>query len=242
MKVLNIGCGTKTSDDPDVVNLDWSMYLVIKSNPLLSRIAKVFLDTERRRRLDSLPDSIFVHDLRKGLPFPDNSIDAAYHSHFLEHLDRPIAGVFLREIRRVLRPGGIQRIVVPDMEKLCRDYVHHIDACGLQPAAVSCHDRYIGEIIEQMVRRESYGSSQKRPLRRWIERTLLGDARKRGETHQWMYDRFNLAHVLEQAGYSGVQVESYRSSRIAGWAAYGLDMHGDGLEYKPGSLYIEAVK
>ncbi len=75
-----------------------------------------------------------------------------------------------------------------------------------------------------------------------IENVLLGDARKRGETHQWMYDRVNLKSILKNLGYSRVEIQEYNSSLISDWDSYGLDLDGSREEYKPGSLYAEAVK
>ena len=60
-------------------------------------------------------------DLRKRLPFPDGCADAIFHEHLLEHL--PLAAVLplLRECRRVMRPGGIIRIGVPDAGRYAHD-------------------------------------------------------------------------------------------------------------------------
>ncbi|MEO7272844.1 MAG: methyltransferase domain-containing protein [Vicinamibacterales bacterium] len=240
--ILNIGCGTKTCSDKRVVNLDWSTYLFIKAHPLLNRLSRFVLSEERLARLRALPDSIVVHDLRKGIPYPDSSVDAVYHSHFLEHLDPPIARQFVQEVRRVLKPGGIQRIVVPDFERLAAEYLEHLHRCRVDPAGAAEHDRYVGAMIEQMVRREAYATRQQAGARRWLERLVVGDARSRGETHQWMYDRINLPHMLRSAGYSEVRVEGYDTSRIDDWNALGLDRNETGREYKPESLYVEAVK
>jgi SAM-dependent methyltransferase len=117
MNVLNLGCGTKVSSHPNVTNIDWSIYLRLRKNPVLRRITPLIVSGERRRRFLSLPDNILVHDLARGIPFPDQSIDAVYHSHTLEHLDRATAKRFLSEVLRVLKPGGIHRIVVPDLER-----------------------------------------------------------------------------------------------------------------------------
>jgi SAM-dependent methyltransferase len=242
VRVLNVGCGTKTSDDPSVINLDWSMYLVIKSNPVLARLSRLFLSDGRLERLNSLPDSIVVHDLRKGIPYAADSVDAVYHSHFLEHLDPPHARSFLQEVWRVLKPGGIQRIVVPDMERLCADYLTHLKLCLTDSQRASEHDRYVGGIIEQAVRREAAGASQQGPVWRTIDRLILGDARKRGETHQWMYDRVNLPSLLRSLGYRCVKVERYDTSSIPDWNRFGLDRNDKDGEYKPESLYVEAFK
>jgi SAM-dependent methyltransferase len=218
------------------------MYLVIRTNPILRAMSRLFLSDVRQQRLNQLPDSIVVHDLRKGIPFAGNSVDAVYHSHFLEHLDPPIARLFLIEVRRVLRPGGIQRIVVPDLEGLCADYLAHLQTCLKHPESIAEHDGYIARMIEQTVRREGVGTGQQRPLRRMLDRLLLGDARKRGETHQWMYDRINLPHLLRVIGYEEVRIERYDTSSIPGWNRLGLDRNDQQGEYKPESLYVEAVK
>jgi ubiquinone/menaquinone biosynthesis C-methylase UbiE len=53
-----------------------------------------------------------------ALPFPDASFDAAYANTVLQHLDDPPQA--LREMRRVLRPGGIVGIQDPDWATLLR--------------------------------------------------------------------------------------------------------------------------
>ena len=65
-------------------------------------------------RLD-WPSGLFVHDLRKPFPWPDASARCVYSSHTLEHLDREQGRAFLAECARVLAPGGVLRIVVPDL-------------------------------------------------------------------------------------------------------------------------------
>jgi SAM-dependent methyltransferase len=241
MKILNIGSGTQVCDSPDIVHIDWSVYLRIRKNPVLSAFARVFLDEQRRRQLRTLPGTLLVHDLRKGIPFPDNSIDAVYHSHFLEHLDRRDAPRFLADVCRVLRPGGIHRIVVPDWEQICREYVHLVDLGGDSDQAQR-HDSYISGMIEQMVRVEAFGTSRQPPVRRWLENLVLGGAQQRGETHRWMYDRINLGCLLADAGYDHITLQQYDRSYVPNWSTYGLDHNASGHEYKPGSLYMEAMK
>ncbi len=50
------------------------------------------------------------------LPFPDASFDFAFSEHFLEHLFFDEAAGVLKEVFRVLRPGGAVRTAVPDSE------------------------------------------------------------------------------------------------------------------------------
>ena len=53
-------------------------------------------------------------DLRRPLPFPTGSVDLCYSEHFLEHLYPDEGLAHLVEVRRILKPGGRYRIVVPD--------------------------------------------------------------------------------------------------------------------------------
>ena len=242
MKILNLGCGTKASPSPEVINIDWSIELRLRSNPVSKYLITELVSGNRLNRFNSLPDNILVHNLSKGIPFADNSVDVVYHSHFLEHLDRDVAECFLLEVKRVLKPGGIQRIVVPDLRKVCISYLAHTEACEEDHSLVHQHDAYVGDILEQCVRREAYGSSQQNRFWRTIENVILGDARKRGETHQWMYDEFNLCGLLRRLGYASPVVQSHARSMISKWPEYALDTDDAGEEYKPGSLYMEATK
>lgn len=240
MVIFNLGCGSRTS--PYCTNVDWSPYLRLKRSRIGSKVAPLVLRGERRERFRALDDKVVVHDLRRGIPADDGSVDAVYHSHVLEHLDRHIVGHFFAEIRRVLTVGGVHRIVVPDLELCCRRYLAHLDDCVEHPERADEHDTYVAAIIEQMVRREAAGTRMQPPLRRFLENLFLGDARRRGETHQWMYDRVNLAAVLSSAGFDSITLVDHRTSSIPGWDKIRLDELDDGQEYIPGSLYMEAVK
>ena len=238
--VLNLGCGYQTSER--CTNIDWSIPVRLKASPVGRRIAPLVLDGVRREGYDALSDNVLRHDLRKGIPFPDGSADAVYHSHLLEHLDREVVPVFLAEVLRVLRPGGVHRIVVPDLEADARAYIASLDEAAAGQRTAAEHEAAVRVLIEQMVRREAYWTAQKPPVRRKVENLLLGDARQRGETHQWMWDRVSLPAELEKAGFIEPRVVSNTESRIEDWRGYLLDETPDGVEYKPGSMYVEAVK
>jgi len=242
MKMLNLGCGTKISNKPGVINIDWSIYLRLARMKIITPVVPLFVRGERLEKLNSLPDNIMVHDMAKGIPFDSDSVDVVYHSHMLEHLDRDVADEFLIEVKRVLKPGGIHRIVVPDLEKACRAYIAHMSSCETNPDESDNHDSYIATLLEQSVRREAHGTSQQNSLRRLFENLVLGDARRRGETHQWMYDKINLKAKLINIGYKEAYVQDYNTSLIPNWTAYGLDVDEEGNQYRPESLYVEALK
>ncbi len=187
-------------------------------------------------------DEVLVHDLRKGIPASDGSVDAVYHSHVLEHIDRDAVPGFLTEVRRVLKPGGVHRVVVPDLERYAREYLASLERGLEDPQLHATHDTTVSQMILQMVRREAAGTSYQPRLQRSLENLLLGDARKRGETHMWMWDRVNLPEALAEAGFLDIQVLDWRTSRIDDWNELGLDRGPDGGEYKPESLYVEALR
>lgn len=238
--ILNLGCGTRTS--AVCVNIDWSMPLRLHRSKIGQSLASLILTGPRLEQFRAISGPVVVHDLRRGIPAEDSTVDAVYHSHVFEHIDRQHVATFLREVRRVLKPGGIHRIVVPDLEQIASRYLKHLQECVDGKGSDAEHDSFVSVLVEQMVRREAYGTSQQPPVRRFFENALFGDARRRGETHQWMWDRVNLSEVLTAAGFHDVNVVDNITSSIPGWANIKLDVGAGGGEYKPGSLYIEAAR
>jgi len=59
--------------------------------------------------------------------YSDNSVDLIYCCHAFEYFDRGIADYVLREWKRVLKPGGILRLAVPDFEAICKVYQKYGD-------------------------------------------------------------------------------------------------------------------
>ena len=88
-------------------------------------------------------------DLRSGLPLAADYADYVAAIHVLQDLDYPAIVPTLREIRRVLKPGGVLRLAVPDIERA-------IDAYLLRDAAYFYvpdeHARSIGaKLITQII-------------------------------------------------------------------------------------------
>ncbi len=74
MKILNLGCGIKTTERPEVTNIDWAIYLRFRRNRLLRTLVPLWLNGERLDHFNSLPDNIMVYNLAKGIPY--EAIDA----------------------------------------------------------------------------------------------------------------------------------------------------------------------
>jgi SAM-dependent methyltransferase len=138
---------------------------------LVWRTEFLFYTPERRRlaqewnhvRLTSasLPEqpSWINHPLNRPLPLPDDSFDAIYSFHVIEHLGPAANERFMRDVHRLLKPGGIYRVSTPDLEFLATEYLqrlHEQTAC----ASVENYARYrwaVCNLIDQCVREESGG-------------------------------------------------------------------------------------
>ncbi|MCP4082694.1 MAG: methyltransferase domain-containing protein [Pirellulaceae bacterium] len=127
-RLLNVGCGAHFH--PDWCNID-----LVSNHP-----------------------DVIEYDIRGGLPFADNSFDAAYHSHVLEHLTPAQGEALVLECHRVLRPGGVLRVVVPDLEQISRIYLRMLDdAWEGNSTAEKNYEWMKLELLDQMVRHQSGG-------------------------------------------------------------------------------------
>lgn len=71
---------------------------------------------------DSKPD--VVANLAVDLPFADGVARLMHTEDFIDQLELAQAAAFLRECHRILAPGGILRVLTPDMRELARLYLH----------------------------------------------------------------------------------------------------------------------
>jgi SAM-dependent methyltransferase len=67
---------------------------------------------QARRNVGHLPDMTLTRGTIYALPFADGYFDGVILSEILEHIDDDVRG--LREVRRVLKPGGVVAITVPN--------------------------------------------------------------------------------------------------------------------------------
>ena len=113
---LNLGCGYQYPQG--WINVDYSLGARFSRLPFFRLINKKL----HLFRME-WDDNIFIHDLTKPFPWDDASVDVVYSSHTLEHMAREQGAEFLRQSYRVLKPGGIIRIVIPDLLSIVNRYL-----------------------------------------------------------------------------------------------------------------------
>ena len=137
--------------------------------------------------LDLKSKSPFVKavDIRKGISYPDQTFSVVYHSHLLEHLPKRAALGFLQECYRVLVPGGVIRVVVPDLEQIVRTYLSILDKSPENTAELQYDYEWITlELLDQLVRDCSGGEmgkylrQERIPNLEFVYERIGGEARR----------------------------------------------------------------
>jgi|TARA_R110002020_G_scaffold427067_5_gene636415 predicted SAM-dependent methyltransferase len=64
-------------------------------------------------------DAFSITDLSQ---YENNTVDLIYASHVVEYFDRTQIGPLLEEWNRVLKPGGVLRLAVPNFENIAKLY------------------------------------------------------------------------------------------------------------------------
>jgi predicted SAM-dependent methyltransferase len=208
---LNLGCGPV--QPPGWVNVDGSRRALLASRfPLIDRL----LVRLRVLRPTEFGPHVAIHDLLRPLPYPDDSVACIYAGELWEHFELPDAIRLTAECHRVLAPGGVLRICVPD--------------------GAAFWQRYLDIYREEMGRPAEARSARR--LREHVQlyfhdiatrRILLGSL---GHVHKWQFDEVQLVELLAAAGFSEVRRMAFHESRIP---------HVERVE-RSDFLIVEAVK
>lgn len=132
LNYLNLGCGSKFHKD--WVNVD----------------------------MKSSSTDVIAANLLNGIPFPDESFDVVYHSQVLEHIPKEKAYNFIKECYRVLKPEGIIRVVVPDLENIVDEYKKFLNESleNSNDLSAANYDWIMLEMYDQTVRNYSGGQME----------------------------------------------------------------------------------
>ena len=163
-----------------------------------------------------------VFDARKKLPFPTNSARAIFTEHFFEHIDyTEETPYFLTECRRVLQPGGVLRIIVPDTEKFLHSYANDADGGWENMAKMR-------NLNSQ--RREEWSDTEYNTRMEVINAVF-----RSGFSHKYAYDYETLEFLLLKYGFKTVLRQEYGRTLLP-------VLNIDQAVREAESLYVEAVK
>lgn len=199
---LNLGCGLVAPDD--WINIDSSYNARLARYPKLKKFVGKFKILPRELVEIPWPENITIFDIRKDLPYTVNSVNYIYSSHSLEHLSRAEAKKLIRECYRVLIPGGVIRIIVPDIRASVYKYIETIQQWDIN----SSHE--LPPLERFLEINEMYESNLiNQPF--WIRAyKKLYDK----NTHKWAYDIQSLTYLLNTVGFKNIGERKYGESLI----------------------------
>lgn len=206
---LNLGSGPVAQ--PGWVSIDRSPNLVLQRLPGVKRAL---------HKAGLLNDAHMAHwspdikriDMTKGLPYPDRSVAAIYSSHAFEHIYLDEVRRILAECHRVLRPGGVIRLALPDGEQWARDLLAGIHEPGEPPG------------LTYNMRLGSHTTTRPAGVRK-----LIGAAG--GHLHRWQPTRDLVRELLAENGFTDVVEREFQRGELP-------DI--DRIETRPESFFFEA--
>lgn len=158
------------------------------------------------------------HDLTQAFPVASHAFSWGFSEHFIEHVSPEQAVDWLREMRRLIAPGGLLRVTTPDLKKYIEGYS---DPEG----------RFFKLHTERM---EAFtGNKGSVPQRRaWMVNQIF-----RFFKHQWIYDYEEIVHAASLAGFAadGILREEFQSGLLEDVALL------DSPERNDETLYVEMM-
>jgi len=128
------------------------------------------------------------HDLTKGIPLPNESVDQIYTSHMLEHIPFKDLVIFINECFRVLKKNGSLSVCVPDASLYIKSY---IDNKRFRPINQGAKSAIIdtGSFMDQ------------------VNYIAYMD-----QLHKYMFDSENLVKTLSMAPFTQVSLRDFDES------------------------------
>ncbi len=163
-------------------------------------------------------EGVISHDCRFPLPFADEQFEGIFSEHFLEHLEYTYEALNLvREVYRVLKRGGVFRVVVPDCGAYFKAYVNGgMAAVNELRGTIDGKDPW-------------FDVSCNTPME------LLNIVMRQGAEHKFCYDEETLKSLLKSLGFKEVKVVPNNLSAIE-------ELMVDRQDRVSESLRVEGVK
>lgn len=186
---VQYGCGL--SAPTSWTNFDASPTLRVQKIPVIGNALA------KKVQGFTFPDNVRFGNIVTGLPLADNSADAVYCSHVLEHLTIQEFRKALVQSHRILKPKGIFRLVMPNLERLVHQYLENQK---LIPAEASIKFMENTGTVPVEVRNRSFLASLKRQYANSLHLSLWDAASTRNE--------------LLRAGFSEIREAQFNDSEL----------------------------
>ena len=182
---VQYGCGL--SAPSEWYNFDASPTLRLQKLPIVGSVFKKKVD---------FPKNVRYGDILKSLPgIKENSCVGIYCSHVLEHLSLNDFCTALKNTYSLLKPSGIFRCVVPDLEYSINQYMEDVK---IKPEAASAE--FLSATMLGLKNRP-------KSLKDFII-SFIGNSH-----HLWMWDQYALKNELEKAGFVKIRKCIYNDSK-----------------------------
>lgn len=203
--LVQFGCGLCAPDR--WTNFDSSATVRLQRLPVVGR--------HLRPTGVRFPENIRLGDIVAGLPVAPESCRLMYCSHVLEHLTSPEVATALRNVHRYLKPGGVFRLVVPDLAAMIAQY--------LSGSPETRAERFVSSLLMEGFRR--------RPGIRGAVQTMWSN-----EGHRSQWDFEGMRHALMQAGFQDVRRAQHGDAADSAFAGV------EDPDRWQGALGVEAIR
>jgi len=201
---LNLGCGPNAP--AGWLNVDGSWNAWFSNHTYLRKTLKAFGVIGKNGSAAQWNVRPLVHDLTRPLPFKENSVSVIYGAHVLEHLYLVDAQRLLGECLRVLWPGGVIRLVVPDLRSIVTTYLRNKNGDSPSPSEKVIAADKLNEKLGFRSPAPPSGNFLFKFYSLW----------KDFHHHKWMYDADSLIRCMQEVGFAGVSERGYLQSEIPG--------------------------
>ncbi|BFI76524.1 methyltransferase domain-containing protein [Sulfurisphaera ohwakuensis] len=224
-KVVKVNLGSGSRGIEGWINIDVGLkFTIYKFLPILSMLQKIGLASQGTinwiRESGKPPPNWVKHDIRKRLPFPNNSVDFVYMSEVIEHFYYYESIEILKDIYRILKPSGILRITTPDIRKI---------SSALLNNEIDAYHFNLFFYVEQNYHKPTF-----------LERLAIKLYNTR--YHCWLYDFESLKKMLKEAGFINIvelEPKKGRTPDIDILENYDKKTYDTFMRY---SMFVEAEK
>lgn len=183
---VHYGCGQ--CSPKEWKNFDVSPTLRIQKTPVLGWLLKHSLG-------QIFEKNVQYGDITKGLPgIKDNTVDGAYCSHVLEHMSLFDFRKALENTYKMLKPGGVFRLIMPDLKVLVDDYI--ADKANGDP-----------EASIRFVKRTIMGMEDRPRNLKAVSKLAYGYL-----NHLWLWDTESTINELKKAGFTKIREMGFNDS------------------------------